>query len=413
MGLFDFFKKKNKQQFEELEDQNLSSNKKVVVCGSSDEFYDKMFHELFVADFFGMPQYECFVENGNIHIANEDNQHGHVAGYVFLWLCNLYKQNSKLYEHILSLARNTDDGKDIIGEDRKEFVLCSLGPKSEQLFSDSRALNAIFIRVYSYHFLIKRLAGCLLSFYSEHQNERDVNYFLSCANSDYLPTKEITNISHFTIQDIDIIFLRDMLGGEKLVADKDEKTIEKQRFEKYNVIWQQFDKNSQLGIKLKASEDFALPYFVQESDKPPKQVVPEKQLLFGILVGYSDKPPTVNIVASKKLFPQILQDLKQGFKYESLEEMILDVSANIRINNGDLPSFYALFAGTEICPKSSKIKFDCAMNLYSLIKKEKFDKKKGMAILQALVRQIDIKNINADFIPYLDRLKNYLSKYYK
>jgi len=201
-----------------------TDDKKVILCDSSEDFYDKMF-DSFAYDFFCMSQYRCFVKGKKIYAGGEVEEDDYtqktqsvIAGYAFLWLRNLNKQNIKLYKHILSIA-NEDKNEDISNEDKKFFIKGIFGKNIEQLFSDNKVVNAIFIRASAYNLLINRLTNALLSFYLEHRSDEDADYYVSYTNQAYLPTREILNTDNFIIQDIERIFLRDMLGRENLLGE--------------------------------------------------------------------------------------------------------------------------------------------------------------------------------------------------
>jgi len=186
----------------------------IQVSNSSDDFYDKMFEGMLDSNSFGMPQYACFVtEDKKIYADGKENQRGIVSGYTYLWLRNVANKNKPLHQHILSLPHNDFA---ISFEEQKSLINITLiGAKLEQLYGDKNAVYQIYNRVRTYIKLIERFAKELIDFYSEHKN--DIDYFLSRANQDYLPTNQITNISSLTLQDIDRIFIRDMLNEEKLL----------------------------------------------------------------------------------------------------------------------------------------------------------------------------------------------------
>jgi len=205
----------------------------VIICNSSDDFYDKMFYNYLFSNSFIMAETGCLVTEKDEIVSDSDNQVGIISGYTFLWLRNLYKQNSKLHKHILSLVSDTDD-ENVSDEDKQFIIKSILGKNIEQIFSDSKALNAIFIRVFAYRSLIKRLTNCFLSFYSEHGNEEDIEYFLSRANSDFDKTANITSVEKITIYDVDKVFVRDMLSGENLTKKNND--ISKTETKKNNVL---------------------------------------------------------------------------------------------------------------------------------------------------------------------------------
>jgi hypothetical protein len=181
----------------------------IQISNSSTDFYDKMFETLLNSNPFAMPQYACFItEKRDIYADGEDNQIGIVSSYAYLWLRNVSKKNKLFYEHILSQIPTDFAGS--FDEQKSLISATLLKAKLEQIYSDKNAVYQIYSRIKAYLKIIDRFTNELLEFYIEHEN--DVDYFLARANQDYLPTKQITNISNLTLQDIDRIFIRDILN---------------------------------------------------------------------------------------------------------------------------------------------------------------------------------------------------------
>lgn len=184
----------------------------------------------------------------------------------------------------------------------------------------------------------------------------------------------------------------------------------------YSIIWKQFSKDSDLGKHLNANEDFALPYFIDGVDKEKFKIsVPmelsEMNLLRGILVGNNDNPPTIDSSISKSYYGQILNDLKDHFKFESIEKLILDTSAYLRKENGDSASLHSLLTGIELIPNSSLIKFDCCVDIFNLLERNEYaDIDKGRTLLSDLSKEIDITKINPDFVKHIDEFEYWLKK---
>jgi len=181
----------------------------------------------------------------------------------------------------------------------------------------------------------------------------------------------------------------------------------------YSIVWKQYSKDSDLGKHLEVSEDFSLPYFIDGDDKlmfeeSNLNELTEIHLLRGILVGYFDEPPMIDTEIFKSVVKTILIDLKEHFKIESIEKLILNMAAFLRKENGDKISFKALLTGTEICPESSQIKFDCCTDLYNqLVRNDFTDKEWGKKKLNVLLNRIDKTKINPAFLDYFEKFKNY------
>jgi len=196
----------------------------VVLCDSSEDFYDKMFDK-FAENFFLIAQHKCFVQGKNIHASGEVEGDDHtqktksiIAGYAFLWLCNLSNQNLKLYKHILSIA-SKNHNENVSNEDKKVFIKSIFGKNIEQIFSDTKAVNAIFVRASAYNLLINRLTNALMRFFLEHRDKEVWSAVVSKANTIFKETAKIKDVSLITEKNIDIIFMRDMLGDKNLLGD--------------------------------------------------------------------------------------------------------------------------------------------------------------------------------------------------
>ena len=185
---------------------------------SSGDFYDKSFDALLDTGAFAYPYSSentdemDFVSFGDgTTWMNENKQESQIAIYVYQWLRYVSKRNKALHSHLIKLM---NDEKTFSENEKIAFISSVIKNKSiEQLFSDPKAVNHLFNRARAYRNAIKRLTENLLSFYSEHEDKTD--YFVSRANKDYPDTPKILR-ADLTIQDIDRIFLRDMLSGKEL-----------------------------------------------------------------------------------------------------------------------------------------------------------------------------------------------------
>ena len=195
------------------------SESSISVSKSSSDFYDKLFDEILRTGNFSYPNsnensnktYFIAFSDGTAW-ANKNKEESQIAIYVYNWLLYVAKKNTALHKHIIALM---DDEK-IFTESEKISYLNSVirNISFEQIFSDPNAVNQIFIRARAYRNAIYRLTECILSFYTEHEDE--IDYYVAKANDDYLPTPEIIQVDGLNIFDIDKISLRDMLSGKEL-----------------------------------------------------------------------------------------------------------------------------------------------------------------------------------------------------
>jgi hypothetical protein len=184
----------------------------------------------------------------------------------------------------------------------------------------------------------------------------------------------------------------------------------------YSIIWKSFIANSELGKHLGAVEDFSLPYFVDGDDKERFELgtlnnLSELHSLRGLLVGYFDNPPTLDIIYSRTLFKNAIEDLRKYFNFQTTENLILDISSFIRRENGGFASQKALRTGLELMPDSSKIRFDLCVDLYNLLERNEYKKKEeGINLLKDNLAKINTNEINPDFIGYLKQFQDFIIK---
>jgi hypothetical protein len=180
----------------------------------------------------------------------------------------------------------------------------------------------------------------------------------------------------------------------------------------YSIIWKHFDKDTELGIRLEAKERFSLPYFIDGIEKEdfenkrPISLNP-LHLIQGLLVGYFDKPPETDTAFAKFKTKTILNENLKTFKSESLESLILDIAAHLRLQNGQEASLQSLMTGVELVPESISIKYDCSLDLYNCLEDEILqDRKAGIQKLTELLEGIDTAKLDQTLLDDYKLLKS-------
>lgn len=182
----------------------------------------------------------------------------------------------------------------------------------------------------------------------------------------------------------------------------------------YSLIWQHYSKDSETGKYFNVSDDFALPYFIDGSVKERFEtngdaVLSEIHLLRGVLVGYSEKSPLTCTEQFKAIAPSILEDLRKHFSFATIEQLIVNIAAFMRKENGGTASFKALLNGVTICPESSVIKFDCCSDLMPKIKSDDLKNRAwGINKFKELVEQVEENDINPEYIENLRAYKSWI-----
>jgi len=192
-------------------------NKKIVIPDSSDEFYDKMFDTLLMTGEFKyagtiLNKEITFIATNQKTTISEENQIGVIAYSVFKWICSVFYNNPKLYRKMLALNKHKDVDALSIEDKRHVIPFLLINNSIENNLTNTEFVLEIFLRIFTYSYMIKKYAEILLTFNVEHNN--DIENYFSEINRHYLPTKDITDIDKLTLQDIEYIFIRDMLIEE-------------------------------------------------------------------------------------------------------------------------------------------------------------------------------------------------------
>ncbi len=183
----------------------------------------------------------------------------------------------------------------------------------------------------------------------------------------------------------------------------------------YSIIWKSFSANSELGNHLGSKKDFSFPYFIDGKDKIKFEQgalnnLTEIHLLRGLLIGYFDYPPTIDNEYSRTLFLRAIEDLRRHFDFQTIENLIIDISSLIRQENGDIVSHIALRTGLEFLPNSSKIRFDLCVDLYNMLERKEYKKtKEGIDLLKENLGKIHTNEINPEFIEYIIQFKHFIN----
>jgi len=138
----------------------------------------------------------------------------------------------------------------------------------------------------------------------------------------------------------------------------------------YRLIWKRHNKFSKLSLYLNVKEDFIIPYFIDGEerklfDKSISSDLSEFHLLRGILIGLSFNIPSPNKLNESMLI-SILPILQDGFKFRSMEQMILDVAFNLEKKNSYYSAYKALKGGLKIESESSMIRSDLIINIWKM-----------------------------------------------
>ncbi|WP_028585219.1 hypothetical protein [Desulfogranum mediterraneum] len=175
---------------------------------------------------------------------------------------------------------------------------------------------------------------------------------------------------------------------------------------RYNIIWQECGADSQTAERFFVP-GFAghLPFFVdgeelEALEREEKLELREEHLLKGILYGLYDlehHPEPRHRPEERDTLCYLLEVLRDGFRFDSLETMILDVACSVRENNGHRASRIILEVGNTLAGQSAKIKSDLIFDLWALAAEPAEHAKEAARFEQIsrLVEQIDLTAIQA------------------
>ncbi|MBV5330261.1 MAG: hypothetical protein JZU65_21965 [Chlorobium sp.] len=176
--------------------------------------------------------------------------------------------------------------------------------------------------------------------------------------------------------------------------------------ERYRIVWQECGANNH------AAERFYVPGYkgylpflisgdeVEALENKENVLLQEEHLLKGILYGlyeFDNNSKFWHQKEDKETLLYLLDELGKGFKFDSPEQMVLDVASTIREKNGNCVSRVVLEVGSNLIPKSSKIKSDLICDLWSVISEHEEDKDLFEEIIR-LIEQIDFEGIYPDAI---------------
>jgi len=131
------------------------------------------------------------------------------------------------------------------------------------------------------------------------------------------------------------------------------------------IVWITYGEDSEIAKQVSAPGDIVLPFLVSGEDslrlnRGEGARLGDFNLLLGLLVEYFTPPPMSATHKIKPYFKDILLDLLEQFRqqrgYDSIEQCIMVISAQLREENGESVSHRVLKAGVEIVPKSLMIK---------------------------------------------------------
>jgi len=174
--------------------------------------------------------------------------------------------------------------------------------------------------------------------------------------------------------------------------------------ERYSIVWQECGTNSRYAERfyIPGYEGY-LPFFVWGSELDGLEnkeniELREEHLLKGILYGlyeFDHQSKPWHQKKDKETLLHLLDVLRNGFKYDNLEKMVLDIAYSIREKNGNVASRIILEVGNNLIPQSSKIKSDLICDLWAVISEQEENNNLFNEIM-SLIHEMDFSVIHSD-----------------
>ncbi len=224
-----FTNSKNKKKSEVKTMKNNNRHKKhppkIVLTKNSEDFYNTIFNALLETGNFCYPKYSknqegmlfAILGDGRAWV-DKNNRSSEVAMFVFYWLKYVYLKNKLVYSQILNMVY---DNKQVSIQGKINYMQNTIRSEDlKDLLSAPQTIDAIYKRVRVSIIMINRLTNRLLSFWIKYDNDKiGLDSYISKVNKDYTSTDRITK-NNLTINEIERIFLRDMLSGKLLMNVK-------------------------------------------------------------------------------------------------------------------------------------------------------------------------------------------------
>ncbi len=174
----------------------------------------------------------------------------------------------------------------------------------------------------------------------------------------------------------------------------------------YSLVWQQFGEDSDFAKRFYVfGKSGYLPFLINKDlfneDMTLQVEVDEYLLLKGILVGMQDSRFMFRSKDNDEMLLNLLDELSDGFRCSSVEQMILDVSINLGKEFGIKPQYYALKTGVLKCPNSSKILSDLTLVITEFLKEDPTNCYDLFEEIITMYQDIDINHLDHKAVEYL------------
>ena len=131
------------------------------------------------------------------------------------------------------------------------------------------------------------------------------------------------------------------------------------------LIWAPLAASHSLGQALGLRETLHVPFFAETDDAAHgRAALDPEDLLYGILIGYHEAPPLVNMADLRPRLGPMVTALGRGFRFDSTEDVILGVAANLHRDGMPDEARAVLTTGRTLLPHSAPIASDAVMNLW-------------------------------------------------
>jgi len=135
----------------------------------------------------------------------------------------------------------------------------------------------------------------------------------------------------------------------------------------YQLVWKSCADDRALAERFFVPEFTGdLPFFTPDP-APPE--LTEEHLLKGLLTGLAEQDHAGRLCLRPKdqeTLLRLVEIMRSGFAFETIEQLVLETSGQLRSQHGPRPSTAALSTGTLLAATSSKVKADLILDLWAV-----------------------------------------------
>ncbi len=144
----------------------------------------------------------------------------------------------------------------------------------------------------------------------------------------------------------------------------------------------------------------------------------ETMLFLGVLHEWMAESPAGDKQSRERYLQRMLYNLCLRSQFDSLEVMVLALSAKVREQSGRLPALKMLMTGYRLLPRSATIRSDLIMDVWAVVEASPHvDRECAFNLINRLYEGIEFERLNEQLFDILDYINfvalSYLGDYQK